>query len=105
MMQLDSFGKCIREGVRQLEANDLVRIVDEIVKRANYKMARVLEVYYGSDGRVISALVKTEDGKLKRPVGKLAPMFYESVFRKKNRAGNVGASHQQAKKVDLEHGG
>ena len=48
---------------------------------------------------------ETEDGKLKRPVVKLAPMFYESVFREKNRAGNVGASHQQAKKVDLEHAG
>ena len=44
-------------------------------------MGRVLEVYHGSDGRVRSALVKTEDGKLKRPVVKLAPMFYESVFR------------------------
>ena len=43
-------------------------------------MARVLEVYHGSDGRVRSALVKTEDGKLKRPVVKLAPMFYESFF-------------------------
>ena len=49
-------------------------------------MARVLEVYHGSDGRVRSALVKTENGKLKRPVVKLAPMFYEStkvLFRRK----------------------
>ena len=68
-------------------------------------MSRVLEVYHGSDGRVRSALVKTEDGKLKRPVVKLAPMFYESVFQVKNRAGNVGASHQKAEKVDLEHAG
>ena len=47
----------------------------------------------------------TIDDKLKRPVVKLAPFFYESVFREKNRAGNVGASHQQAKKLDLEHAG
>ena len=53
-------------------------------------------------GRVRSATVMTKDGKLKRPVVKLSPMFYESVFREKNRAGNVGASHQQAKKVDSE---
>ena len=105
MMQLEFFGKWIKEEVRQLEVNDLVWIVDENVKRAHYKTSRVLEVYHGSDGRVRSALVKTEDGKLKRPVVKLAPMFYESVFREKNRAGNVGASHQQAKKVDLEHAG
>ena len=105
MMQRDSFGKCIKEEVRQLEVNDLVWIVDENVKRAHYKMGRVLEVYHGSDGRVRSALVKTEGGKLKRPVVKLAPLFYESVFREKNRAGNVGASHQKAEKVDLEHAG
>ena len=103
MMQRDSFGKCIKEEFRQLEVNDLVWIVDENVKRAHYKMGRVLEVYHGSDGRVRSALVKTEDGKLKRPVVKLAPMFYESMFQEKNRAGNVGASHQKAEKVDLEH--
>ena len=105
MMQLQFFGKWIKEEFRQLEVNDLVWIVNENVKRAHYKTSRVLEVYHGSDGRVGSALVKTEDGKLKRPVVKLAPMFYESVFREKNRAGNVGASHQQAKKVDLEHAG
>ena len=80
MMQRDSFGKSIKEGVRQLEVNDLVWIVNENVKRAHYKMGRVFEVYHGSDGRVRSALVKTEDGKLKRPVVKLAPMFYECVF-------------------------
>ena len=105
MMQLQFFGKWIKEEVRQLEVNDLVWIVDDNVKRAHYKTSRVLEVYHGSDGRVTSALVKTEDGKLKRPVVKLAPMFYESVFQEKNRAGNVGASHQKAKKVDLEHAG
>ena len=105
MMQLQSFGKWIKEEIRQLEVNDLLGIVDDNVKRAHYKMGRVLEIYHGSDGRVRSALVKTEDGKLKKPVVKLAPMFYESVFREKNRAGNVGASHQKAEKVDLEHAG
>ena len=105
MMQRDYFGKCVKEEFRQLEVNDLVWIVDENVKRAHYKMGRVLEVYHGSDGRVRSALVKTEDGKLKRPVVKLAPMSHESVFREKNRAGNVDASHQQAKKLDSEHAG
>ena len=105
MMQRDSFGKCIKEEFRQLEVNDLVWIVDENVKRAHYKVGRVLEVFHGSDGRVRSALVKTEDGKLKRPVVKLVPMFYESVFQEKNWAGNVGASHQKAEKVNLEHAG
>ena len=47
----------------------------------------------------------TIDGKLKRRVVRLAPLFNESVFREKNRAGNVGASHQQATKLDSEHAG
>ena len=80
MMQLQFFGKCNKEEIRQLEVNDLVWTVDENVKRAHYKMARVLEVFHGSDWRVRSALVKTEDGKLKKPVLKLAPMFYENCF-------------------------
>ena len=47
--------------------NVWVWIVAENVKRAHYKMGRVLEVYHGGYGRVRSARVKTEDGKLKRP--------------------------------------
>ena len=42
----------------------MVWIVDE-KKRAHYKMGRVLEVYHGNDGRVRSALVKTEYEKRK----------------------------------------
>ena len=91
-----------KDDVRQLKVNDLVWVVDENVKRSNYKMARVLEVQEGSDGRVRSATVLTKDGKLKRPVVKLAPMFYESVFREKNRAGNVGASQLQVEKLNFE---
>ena len=102
MMRQDFFGKWIKEEVRQLEVNDLVWIVDDNVKRAHYKMGRVLEVYHGSDGRVRSVLVKTEDGKLKRPVVKLAPMFYESVFQEKNRAGNVDASQLRDQKLKFE---
>ena len=37
----------------------------------------------------------TIDGKLIGPVVRLASMFYERVFRDKNRAGNVGASQLQ----------
>ena len=43
MMQLQFFGKCIKEGVRQLEVNDFVWRVDENVKRAHYKVARWVE--------------------------------------------------------------
>ena len=64
-----------KDDVRQLEVNDLVWAVDENVKRSNYKMAGVLEVQEGRDDRVRSATVVTKDGKLKRPVVKLAPLF------------------------------
>ena len=30
-------------------------------------------------------------GELKRPVVKLAPVFYDGVFENENRAGDVGA--------------
>ena len=63
-------------------------------------MGRVLEVHHGSEVR--SALVNTEDGKLKRPVVKLAPLFYERVFRETNRADIVGASQLQDQKLKLK---
>ena len=46
--------------------------------------------------------VRRIDDKLKRPVVRLAPLFYESVFREKNRAGNVGASRLQEQKLKFE---
>ena len=91
-----------KDDVRQLKVDDLVWVVDEHVKRSNYKMATVLEEQEGSDGRVRSAPVLTKDGKLKRPVVKLAPLFYESVFREKNRAGDVGTSRLQEQKLKFE---
>ena len=72
-----------KDDVRQLRLNDLLWVVDEDVKRSNYKMAKVSEVQEGSDGRVWSATVVTKDGNFKRPVVKLAPMFYEIVFRER----------------------
>ena len=44
----------------------------------------------------------TNDDKLKRPVVRLAPLFYESVFREKNRAGNVGASQLRDQKLEFK---
>ena len=46
---------------------------------------------------------KTIDGKLKRQVVRLAPRFYEKIFRERNRAGNVGASQLQDQKLKIEH--
>ena len=44
----------------------------------------------------------TIDDKLKRPVVRLAPLFYKSVFREKNRAGDVGASQLRDQKLKFE---
>ena len=68
-------------------------------------MARVLEVQEGSDGRVRSATVVSKDGKLKRPVVKLAPLFYGSVFQEKDWTGDAGASQLQYEKVKFERDG
>ena len=91
-----------KDCVRQLRVNDLVWVVDENVKQSKNKMARVFEVQEGSDCSVRSK-AKTKAGEFKIPVVELTPLFFESVFREKNRAGNVGASHQKAEKFDLEH--
>ena len=40
--------------------------------------------------------------KLKRLVVRLVPLFHESVFREKNRAGDVGASQLQDEKLTVE---
>ena len=50
-----------------------------------------------------SALVKTENGKMNRPVVKLSPLFYETVFLTKNRVDDVGARPEQTKKVNTNN--
>ena len=42
------------------------------------------------------------DDNLRPPVVRLAPLFNESVFREKNRAGNVGASQLRDQKLKFE---
>ena len=75
---------------RVLKVGDLVWLIDESVKRHHNKMARVIEVFPGSDGVIRSASIKTSDGCYHRPAVKLAPVFYE-CFQDENRAGDVGA--------------
>ena len=62
-----------------IEVGDLVWLVEDNVKRSQYRKARIVEIYPGKDGVRKSALIKTFDGTLKRPVVKLAPLFF-SVF-------------------------
>ena len=74
------------------QVGDLVWMIEDNVRRSHHKMARVLEVYPGKDGIVRSALIKTVNGTLKRPVVKLATIF-EKRFQAENGACTVGASN------------
>ena len=85
------------KGSTNLNIGDLVWLVDDNLKRSHYRMARVIETYPGKDGVVRSALIKTSDGTLKRPVVKLAPLF-DDRFHAENGAGDVGASKEVEEK-------
>ena len=54
-----------KDDLRQLKVKGLVWVVDEFIKRPNYKVARVLEEQEGSDGRVRSSRALTKDDKPK----------------------------------------
>ena len=87
---------------RVLKVGDLVWLIDESVRRHENKMARVTEVLPGADGVIRSASIKTEDGVLRRPAVKLAPVCYE-CFRVENRAGDVGARESENTKTWKTH--
>ena len=70
-------------------------IVDDSVKRCEYKMGRVIKVFKGDDGVVRSAKIKRAHGEFNRPVVKLAPVFYDGVTEIEKRAGDVGATNEQ----------
>jgi hypothetical protein len=57
---------------KSLEIGKLVLIVDDSLKRGEWKRGIVQAVHPGRDGRVRSATVKTATGTYQRPVSKLA---------------------------------
>ena len=71
--------KWSKEHVRNLKEGKLVWLVDDSVKRCEYKFGRIIEIFTGNDGVVRSARVKLAHGELNRPVVKLAPVFYDGV--------------------------
>ena len=68
-----------KEHLRNLKKRELVWMVDDSVKRCEYKMGRVIKVFKGDDGVVRSARAKMANGEFNRPVVKLAPVFYDGV--------------------------
>uniref|UniRef100_A0A914RC94 Integrase catalytic domain-containing protein n=1 Tax=Panagrolaimus davidi TaxID=227884 RepID=A0A914RC94_9BILA len=60
---------------RTPRVDEIVLLLEENVDKTGWKLARVVEVLQGSDGRCRSAKVKTPSGKvLKRPVNHLLPL-------------------------------
>ena len=96
--QWNQRSKWSKEHVRKLKEGELVWIVDDSVKRCEYKMGRVIRVFKGDDGIGRSARVKMAHGELNRPVVKLAPVFYDGVSEIKNRARDVDATSKQLEK-------
>ena len=96
--QWNQRSKWSKEHVRNLKEGELVWLVDDSVKRYEYKLGRIIEIFTGNDGVVRSARVKMAHGELNRPVVKLAPVFYDGVSEIENRAGDVGATSNQLEK-------
>ena len=96
--QWNQRSKWSKENVRHLKEGELVWLVDDSVKRCEYKLGKIIEIFTGNDGVVRSARVKMAHGELNRPVLKLAPVFYDGVSEIENRAGDVGATSNQLQK-------
>ena len=62
---------------RNLAIGDIVLLKEDGIVQTRWPLARVLEVYSGTDGIVRVARVKTERGTYKRPVTKLAVLLPE----------------------------
>jgi hypothetical protein len=63
-----------RQPYKDLCINDLVLIKDDNLPPMRWKMARVLDVYQGTDGRVRAVNLKTASCELRRPIHKLVKL-------------------------------
>ena len=90
--------KWSKEHVRNLKEGELGWLVDDSVKRCEYTLGRIIEIFTGNDGAVRSARVKMAHGELNLQVVKLAPVFYDGVSEIENRPGDVGATSNQLRK-------
>ena len=96
--QLNQRLKLSKEHVRSLKEGEYIWLVDDSVKRCEYKLGRIIKICSGKDSVVRSARVKMAHGELYRPTVKLAPVFYDGISKIENRAGDVGATSKQLQK-------
>ena len=61
--------------MRNLKEGELVWLVDDSVKRCEYKLGRIIEIFTGNDGVVRPERVNMAHGELNRPVVKLRQYF------------------------------
>ncbi|CAM1312604.1 Uncharacterised protein r2_g2306 [Pycnogonum litorale] len=62
--------KCNSEK-RNIRVNDLVMIVSENLKRGQWPLGRVVQVYPGSDGRIRNVQVQMKGSVVTRPISKM----------------------------------
>ena len=96
--QWNQSSKWSKEHVQNLKEGELMWLVDDSMKRCEYQLGRIFEIFTGKNIVVRSARLKTTHGELIRPVVKLSPVFYDVVSDIKNRAGEVGATSNQLQK-------
>ena len=93
--------KWSKEHVRNLKEGELVWLVDDSVKRCEYKIGRFIEIFTGNDGVVRSARVKMAHRELNRPVVKLAPVFYDGVSEIESRAGDFRSARKAIRQQEI----
>jgi len=59
---------------RKIEIGDIVLIGDDIHKRIDWPLARVMSMIPGRDGLIRVLILKTEKGVLKRPIQRVYPL-------------------------------
>ncbi|XP_078051448.1 uncharacterized protein LOC144477596 [Augochlora pura] len=81
---------------RKLKIGDVVMIGDDNRKRVIWPLARIEELVVGRDGVVRVAVLKTKEGRLKRPIQRLYPLELEV-----DAADEEGAAiHEKANMVE-----
>ncbi|XP_031356633.1 uncharacterized protein LOC116180668 [Photinus pyralis] len=70
------------KATRNLRVGELVLIGDDNQKRADWPLARILELYPGKDGVCRVAKLRTAKGELSRPIQRIYPLEVDLVIGK-----------------------
>ena len=101
--QWNQRSKWSKKHVRNLKEDELVLLVDDCVKRCENKLGQIIGIFTGNDGVARSARVKRAHGELNRPVIKLAPVFYDGLFRYRKQGRRCWRHFKSATKAIRQH--